>query len=1400
MASSATPSNLPLPSPPPGHPAAAHPTETFNPSKYVFDQIDATRIQVKVIEAATETVFFLLAVGLYLAACVVLDHWVLAGGLGGWGRTLAFAGLLVGAAAWIGLRVAPLVLYKINPLYAAWLLERSEMNSQSSLVNFWFLTRREGAAPQGVLQAIEQRVASDLMQTSVDAAVDRRRLAGFFAAVLAGAALFGCYKFLSPKDPFISVGRVVFPWANWRAPTRVEILALKPGAAKVYAGDTLNVQAKIRGLLTDEVPQLIFSTKDGAAKSLPVDMRPGPVSGDAAEFSAFLPPDGQGFSQDGEYQLVAGDVRSEFFTIQVQPAPAINVARVQLVPPPYTQQRPYAIEGGDFEALEGTKVTVVAEANQPIKPNGATLDFHCDDRAPLLKMNVKDKTATASYILSAKEEDQHDLYYLVFTTLDGRRNPKPTRHRVRILQDLAPEVEMVAPARDLEVPADKPVLVHVKAHDPDFGLSAVRLFVQKRDRHVLDESSGRMLAKPTDQPFDGQLAFVPEKLGLKAGDEVTYWVEASDVKEPQPNVSKTDSWKIKILPPTPPDQLAQNQPRPQGNPPPAGERDPKQNGQKGERGQGDPQKQPKGNNGAQAGGEQGGEQQPKDPGQAEQNPKEPAGEKNQGGGGERSKEPTAGEAGNAGAEPKQGEGGGESKPGMEAKEGENPAGGKSPEEVADRRKPESAGDVFEEVLNELKKQGKAPEPPAGEEPKQPESPQKQPGGKNESAEKTPHDAPQGTNPPKSQGESPEGGEKNPSGGGEKKASKPNGSDPAASEKPQGKEPGGGKQPGGASGSEKPEDQGRDKPGLQEGRQRGPQEPKKGEEQSKPGENKAPEGAGEQKNDPGAGGKPQSKKNEAGKEGGSDGAQEPKAGDQKQGGGERAPAPSGSGDKQGDQAKGNPAAPKGEGEKGSGDKGSTDKGAGEKPDPQASPKGREGKEKGEAGAKEGSDSAGQKSPAVSGGQPSPEKPASKPDGQSGGASQQSGDSGPAQPENMKDRSKDDEGKGNQALQAANEKDKPPAKGEANPQNGGDGEKSKGNAGDGKESGEKKGAPNANLQQKVRDKQPGDGEKSPSKSKQEANSSMDERNKNSESNAKSDQGGDRSGGGEQGGGQKANQKGTGAGGNNSPSDEGSSEAPGAGKGNTSNQAGDKAASGGPTGKSSETQKGNGTKQQQTPGGSKAGAPDKPQAGGDPSSAEADPSAEQGPAKGQPKPQQGQGTGGEPDPSGDRAPSTQSGGDAVAQGGNKAPDRVGPMRDGSNSDVEDKADLDYAKRATDLVLRHLRDELGKENPDPKLLQKLGWSKDDLRKFVAQWENLRNEADQVGPLGAEARKKLEERLRGLGLTRDPAALRTRAGAGDDVDRLQEAGRFAPPAEYADQVDAFRSGVDGKLGPKKVK
>ncbi len=90
----------------------------------------------------------------------------------------------------------------------------------------------------------------------------------------------------------------------------------------------------------------------------------------------------------------------------------------------------------------------------------------------------------------------------------------------------------------------------------------------------------------------------------------------------------------------------------------------------------------------------------------------------------------------------------------------------------------------------------------------------------------------------------------------------------------------------------------------------------------------------------------------------------------------------------------------------------------------------------------------------------------------------------------------------------------------------------------------------------------------------------------------------------------------------------------------------------------------------------------------------------------------------------------------------------------------------------------------PDPKLLERLNWTEDDLRDFVKRWKELKQQA-QSGD--ANKQQEWERALQSLGLGAGDSSTQRYEGPSDKQQGYREDGRVdAPPPEFADRYRAF--------------
>jgi hypothetical protein len=1310
---------------------------------FIQQRLHYTRRQVKVVDVASGLMILAVGTLAFLLGVAVLDHWVIDHGLGFFSRLLLWLAWVGVAGTYFWLYVLPPLLRRINPIFAAHTIEQSQPSLKNSLINFLLLRGHRQEVPTAVYQAIEHRAAADLSQVQIDSAVDRGRVLHLSYALAVAVAVFALYLAVSPKNPLVSAIRVLWPWSGLAAPTRVAIQDILPGDSVAFHGDTVDISADVTGLRDGETVMLLSSTLDGQVVDQPVAMT---RSGEGSRFQCVLPPGNVGLQQDLTYRITAGDATTRPFHIEVQIAPSITVDRVDYHFPKYTEMPDRTVtDQGDVRALEGTVVTIHATANQEIKE--AKIDLNCAGLRSL-RMKVQGTTATGQFTLGFEPTNPtqplYHCYQVLFTDAAGRANRRPIRYQVETVRDLPPEVQIVHPQEeDASVAADGQLEIRVRAEDPDFALRRVVLQFEQGGKNLLTKPLLNLVApaKPWQGPKEEKFAFEPAKLGLKAGDQVKYWAEAFDNKEPTANRAETPPRTIHVVAAQAGGQPAEapNQPhlaqRPDARQPGDGNRDPSaKDASPREPSDQSPQKPGEG-----AGQKPDDDVHSKPDNQPGAKPDNP-GDKNENPQGESSRSgDNPGDAANAGQNPK---------------DPNQSPGSKSSEQRSDPIDPKTqAGDAFDKILKDKDKQtekDKQDQPgdknnkdssgdksqsdqqqPGGQsDQKQPggQSDQKQPGGQSDQKQ------PGGQSDQKQPGS--QSDQKQP--GGQSDQKQPGGQ--SDQKQPGGqsdqKQPGGQsdqKQPGGQSSQKQPGEQGSQEPGG------GGQSDQKQPGDGKSGE-KQPGGGQSDQKQPGGQGGADTQSSQSGtksdrKPSGSQGNSDNQAGQ----GGTNSDNPSNPSESQ------SPSAP-----------------GGQKADPN---------QKGSPGNID--------NPSPEGGTKTDQKPTSdkttNASSQGGGAQQK-----PDQPNSS-------------GSPASGSQDKKSGNGQEQKQQPGDGQSVKQNRGN-------KGGSDTSMRQQAPGKGSGDpdvhstgspaptAEKLPGEQKPENSDGSSPPSKDSsqspttspkDSSTQSDASGDRSGKGGHGGDQPGKKPGAGSSGTHTPTDDGGSVSDLPGEGENGTKAGDRTKAKGKTGSAQKEldSGGEGGHERQQPGPNNSDASKQDSSNKDTPDGHAnkEESSKGGQAGSRPSDRPGGAGAGPPTAGG------------IGGHANEAPTPPPPPDRG-----EDKANVEFAQKQVDLALNHLKDELAKEKPE--LLDQLGWSKETAQRFLESWRKQTAAARLPGRQGDAARKSLDEALRGLGLR--PHGTQQKGGrtTTDQMQNLRDAGQSDPPGDWADMVRAYtRSTGAGK-------
>ncbi|MGY8747776.1 MAG: hypothetical protein ACKVHR_06925, partial [Pirellulales bacterium] len=532
---------------------------------YVNQQLEKTRKQVKTIDFISGALVLVAFTVGFLLFAAMIDAWIWPlSRFGRWSFLLIWLGSCLGYTA---TSIVPLLVKRINPDYAAKMIEDAKPSFSNSLMNYVSLRKRPEGIRPAVLDAVSRQAATDLASVPGDTAVDQSKMIriGF---VLVGLTLLAVsYKILSPKDPLSTVARIFAPASDISQPAVVTIDEVLPGDVEIFFGETLEVTARISGRHQAEDVRLIYSTVDGQLvdQSLPME-----ETDEQRKYRRTIAMPGGGVQASLQYRVVAKDGVSRDYAVTVRPNPTIAIESLLFDPPDYTGLASRTLMGvGDIDAIEGTLVTINAIANLPIKSAEVELlnevvsasgdaELSYEKRfVPAVGskyvMEVEGRAATQAILikLDANRKKPFATHYrLKFTSVDGSRNSKPNVYAIRVTPDLAPDVEIKNPVEtDGQIPQNQVLAIDIVASDLDFSIDSVDLSIDHNGRSLFSDSL-ILDSKDGNRRVTARYLLNPTELGLKPGDSAIFHATAKDNRmqglKPDPNVSRTQNYSVTI--------------------------------------------------------------------------------------------------------------------------------------------------------------------------------------------------------------------------------------------------------------------------------------------------------------------------------------------------------------------------------------------------------------------------------------------------------------------------------------------------------------------------------------------------------------------------------------------------------------------------------------------------------------------------------------------------------------------------------------------------------------------------------------------------------------------------------------------------------------------------------------
>jgi len=164
-----------------------------------------------------------------------------------------------------------------------------------------------------------------------------------------------------------------------------------------------------------------------------------------------------------EYFAQAENLRSNIFTINVSDKPVIKSIKLVINPPAYSKLEQFVqLDNGNISVLKGSKVEAEIISSKQVK--NAEMVFSDSSEIPMKISGLK-----SAAVFTAIEGKN---YIFRITDISENKNANPVSYNINITEDSYPFIEILSPAKDIDLGLDDNISVSAEIKD-DFGFSKV---------------------------------------------------------------------------------------------------------------------------------------------------------------------------------------------------------------------------------------------------------------------------------------------------------------------------------------------------------------------------------------------------------------------------------------------------------------------------------------------------------------------------------------------------------------------------------------------------------------------------------------------------------------------------------------------------------------------------------------------------------------------------------------------------------------------------------------------------------------------------------------------------------------------------------------------------------------
>ena len=319
---------------------------------------------------------------------------------------------------------------------------------------------------------------------------------------------------------------------------RDTIIVEEPNISRVGIGDNIQMTFKVKSKKTSELKaNLNVDYNSGRKITVPLER----TETEPDTYIGTIEDVPESFSFDAQID----DAKTKTSSVTAIERPTIKNISATQVYPEFTKQSPTNHVPGDFTFFPGSEVTINIESSKDLD-SGNLKFLGLDNQMPLSVNEANKKEGVAKIKIPSQSLSGFSVSLTDSEEMDSKNN---AIYKISLLTDLPPEIRITYPKRSEELVTRKATLLIKYEAIDRFGVNSINLKYKREENEIVtiplmkEESSKKQIS----DSYEWNLGSL--KTGLSEGDQIEYWLEASDQNISGLNISSSDKLSLKVVTP-----------------------------------------------------------------------------------------------------------------------------------------------------------------------------------------------------------------------------------------------------------------------------------------------------------------------------------------------------------------------------------------------------------------------------------------------------------------------------------------------------------------------------------------------------------------------------------------------------------------------------------------------------------------------------------------------------------------------------------------------------------------------------------------------------------------------------------------------------------------------------------